>query len=325
MRRRSFIKRVSLSALSTTVAASYWREALAATMGSADQPIPKRAYNSRVQLSILGFGGIVLVGQEQSAANHEVARAVDRGINYFDVAPSYGKGEAEQKLALALKPFRDRVFLAEKSGRRDADGFRAELEHSLKVLQTDHFDLFQLHAMKTMEDVKQVFSHGGAMEVMVKAREEGKIRHVGFSAHDEEVALELLDRFAWDSVLFPVNYVCYAQGNFGPRLVAKAKEKGVACLALKALAFTPWESKEEKKNSNPKCWYRPINDVDKARSALRFTLSEDVVSAIPPGDERVYRIAENLAGAFQPLTDSERRELLASAHALEPIFKSPSA
>jgi hypothetical protein len=107
--------------------------------------------------------------------------------------------------------------------------------------------------------------------------------------------------------------------------VAKAKEKQVACLALKALAFTPWASKEEKQNSNPKCWYRPITDVDKARAALRFTLSEDVVSAIPPGDERIYRIAENFASAFEPLSESERRELLASTEALKPIFQSSLA
>jgi predicted aldo/keto reductase-like oxidoreductase len=179
--------------------------------------------------------------------------------------------------------------------------------------------------MKGMEEVEQVFSPGGAMEAMVKARDEGKIRHIGFSAHDEDVALELLDRFAWDSVLFPINYVCYAQGKFGPRLVAKAREKQVACLALKALAFTPWASKDERTKLNKKCWYRPINDVEKAKAALRFTLTEEVVSAIPPGDENVYRIAENLAGDFKPLTDDERRNLLASTEALEPIFRSSPA
>jgi aryl-alcohol dehydrogenase-like predicted oxidoreductase len=274
-----------------------------------------------VQLSIVGLGGIVVVGQEQAEANREVARAVDRGVNYFDVAPSYGRGEAEEKLGIALQPYRRKAFLACKTLRRDAAGARQELENSLKVLKTDHFDLYQLHAMSKMEDVDTVLGAGGALEAFLKAREEGKVRFLGFSAHSEDVALRLLDEFAFDSVLFPINYVCTARGNFGPRLLAKAKEKNVACLALKALAYTRWAGREERATS-PKCWYQPITDLEQARQALRFTLSEDIIAAIPPGDEKVYRIAETLAAQFTPLSADERRALLASTKDVAPIFRS---
>ncbi|UCF16642.1 MAG: aldo/keto reductase, partial [Phycisphaerales bacterium] len=279
-------------------------------------------YKDNVRLSIVGFGGIVVFGQLQTDANREVARAIDRGVNYFDVALTYGKGEAEEKLAVALKPYRNIAFLACKTQKRDATGARAELENSLRVLDTDHFDLYQLHAMSKMEDVDTVLGPSGALETFLKAREEGKVRYLGFSAHNEDVALRLIDEFPFDSVLFPINYVCFAQGNFGPRLLKKAKEKNVACLALKFLAYTRWASKEDRKANYPKCWYQPISDLEKARLALRFTLSEDVTAAIPPGDERVYRIAETLAAQFVPLSTDERKSLLASSKNIVPIFRS---
>ncbi|UCE46810.1 MAG: aldo/keto reductase [Phycisphaerales bacterium] len=287
-----------------------------------DRPIPHLSYKDNVRLSIVGFGGIVVFGQLQTDANREVARAIDRGVNYFDVALTYGKGEAEEKLAVALKPYRNIAFLACKTQKRDATGARAELENSLRVLDTDHFDLYQLHAMSKMEDVDTVLGPSGALETFLKAREEGKVRYLGFSAHNEDVALRLIDEFPFDSVLFPINYVCFAQGNFGPRLLKKAKEKNVACLALKSLAYTRWASKEDRKANYPKCWYQPISDLEKARLALRFTLSEDVTAAIPPGDERVYRIAETLAAQFVPLSTDERKSLLASSKNIVPIFRS---
>jgi len=320
MKRRPFVK-----ASLPLAAAGYWTQVEGALAGSENRPIPRRPYNDEIDLSIIGFGAIVLMGQSQEAANAEVARAIGRGINYFDVAPAYGKGEAERKLGPALKPWRDEVFLACKTGRRDAAGARDELENSLKTLQTDHFDLYQLHNMHKPDDIEKAFAPGGVMELLVQAREEGKVRHLGFSAHDEDVALELLDRFEWDSVLFPVNYVCFANSGFGPRLLAKAKEKKVARLALKALANTPWDSKEQKKASGyDKCWYRPIDDLAMVRAAFYFTLSEDVTSAIPPGAEQVYRMAENIAADFKPLSADERTALMASAAGLSPLFPRPA-
>jgi len=321
MKRRSFLKAVSVSAAATVMNSNYWDTVQAAVAEGKDKPIPHRLYKDSVKLSIVGFGGIVVVGQQQTDANQEVARAIDRGVNYFDVAPSYGNGEAEQKLGIALKSYRKKVFLACKTQERSAAGARTELENSLSVLGTDHFDLYQLHAMSKMEDVDTVLGPNGAMETFSKAREEGKVRHLGFSAHNEDVALRLIEEFPFDSVLFPINYVCFAQGNFGPRLLKKAKEKNVTCLALKALAYTPWANRDQRRASHPKCWYRPISDLERASLALRFTLSENVTAAIPPGDEKIYRIAETLAAQFAPLSADERETLLASSEGLDPIFK----
>ena len=169
-----------------------------------------------------------------------------------------------------------------------------------------------------MEDVEQILAVGGAMETYLKARDEGKIRYIGFSAHSEEAALALLDRFLFDSVLFPVNFVCYAQGKFGPRVIAKAQETGAARLALKGLAHSVWGEGVER--SVPKAWYRPIDDESMMVQGLRFTLSEPITAALPPGDERLFLLAVDIASAFEPLTQEERATLVDSTRETVPIF-----
>lgn len=285
---------------------------------AAKGPLPRRRYKDNVELSIIGFGGIVVVGQEQKDADREVAQSVERGVNYFDVAPTYGRGEAEIKLGPALEPHRKGVFLACKTTERTAEGARKELEQSLQRLRTDHFDLYQFHAVTTIKDVETILGPGGAAEMFLKAREQGKVKYLGASAHSIEAAVAMMDRFPLDSILFPVNYVCYAQSNFGPQVVAHAKKKGVARLALKAMARNRLERGAERKY--PKAWYEPFDDREQAAKALRFTLSEDITAAVPPGDEQLYRMALDLAMEFKPLSSRERRDLLASSAGIKPLF-----
>ncbi len=291
--------------------------ALAGALQAAKE-LPRRHYRDGVKLSVIGFGGIVVVGLEQDAANRMLAESVSRGVNYFDVAPSYWDGEAERKLGIALKPHRKQSFLACKTTKRDASGSQQELEQSLKRLNTDYLDLYQFHAVGSMDDVEKILAPNGAGETFLKAKKEGKAKYLGFSAHNAGAAVALMDRFPVDSVLFPLNFVCYEHG-FGGQILEKAKSKGIARMALKALAKTKWVEGETK--THPKCWYKPVDEHDLARQALRFTLSEDITAAIPPGDERIYQMALDLAADFKPLTAQERKALLASAQAFEPIFR----
>jgi aryl-alcohol dehydrogenase-like predicted oxidoreductase len=262
---------------------------------------------------------MLLVNMEQNTVNAIVAEALKQGVNYFDVAPFYGNGEAEQKMGIALESHRASVFLACKTMERSARGAQIELEQSLRHLRTDHFDLYQFHTLSDVEEVEEIFAPGGAMETFLRARKQGKIRYIGFSAHSVEAALAMLDRFQFDSILFPVNFICYARGNFGPQVMAKAKELGVARLAIKAMAHGPWR-KTDKRN-HPNCWYRPIEDKVLARQALRFTLSEGVTAAVPPGDERLFRMALEFAHDLPPLTPEEREQLLASTRGLRPLMR----
>ena len=282
----------------------------------------KRAYGRNGdELSIVGFGGIVVMKTEPDEASRLVGEAVERGVNYFDVAPAYGN--AESCLGPALEPYRKDVFLACKTGKRDKAGAEEQLHNSLKLLRTDHFDLYQLHAMTTQEDFDQAVGPGGALEAFVEARDRGKIRHIGFSAHSAEIALALLDQFAFDSVLFPINWVGYFEADFGPQVVSRASEKGASRLALKAMAYGLREEGAPKQYSN--CWYDPIDDPELASLAFRFSLSQPITAAIPPGDPGLFRLALDLAENFTPITEEETDELRIRAKGGRPLFKLSAA
>jgi aryl-alcohol dehydrogenase-like predicted oxidoreductase len=273
------------------------------------------------RLSVVGFGGILVVGEAQSDADRLVASAVDRGVNYFDVAPLYGDGEAEIKLGPALAPYRKSAFLACKTLRRDAAGAREELERSLQRLQTDYLDLYQLHRMPTMEDVEQAFSAGGAMETLLRAREEGIVRFLGFSAHSEAAAVELLRRFPFDSVLCPMNFASYLSGSFGPRVIDAARRRGTGVLALKPMARTALpEGTTQAQRPWAKAWYDPIDDEDLASLAVRYTLSLPVTATIPPGHPKLWEIAYRAAVDPRALTQEEESRLRAVAEVTAPLF-----
>jgi aryl-alcohol dehydrogenase-like predicted oxidoreductase len=270
------------------------------------------------EISIIGFGGIVVKDVPQAEADRSVAEAFDRGVNYFDVAPSYG--DAEERLGPALAPYRDRVFLACKTMHRTRDEAAAELRASLERLRTDHVDLYQLHALATREDLERALGPGGAAETLVEAREAGLTRFVGFSAHSQEIALEAMERFEFDTVLFPINFTEYFQARFGPAVVERAGQKGMGRLALKAMARQRWPEGGDR-TAWPKCWYEPVADPEEAALALRFTLSQPITAAIPPGEPRLFRLALDVGERFTPITAEEQAELRRRAAAYAPFFE----
>lgn len=312
MNRRDFLKQLGLAGLGAVAAST----GLAAE-GLPVTKVPRRRYgDTGLELSVIGLGGLAVAKIPQSEANEVVAWAIDQGVNYFDVAPSYY--DAQDRLGPALKPYRDRAFLACKTAKRDAAGSREELEHSLEVLQTDHFDVYQLHGLTKPEEVEQVFGPGGAMETLRQAREAGKVRWLGFSAHNETVALECLERFHFDSVLFPFNAVCLENAGFGQTLLQRAREKGVARLGLKALAWTKWPEHGERKYA--KTWYQPADEPELAELLLRYALDLPLTAVVPPADAGLFRLAVGFAQRYRPLAADERQALLARVRDVPPIF-----
>jgi predicted aldo/keto reductase-like oxidoreductase len=214
------------------------------------------------------------------------------------------------KLGPALKPYRDKVFLACKSGERTAEGARREFEQSCEQLQTDHFDLYQLHAItEVAKDVDVAFAAGGVMEFVDQMKREGRIRHAGFSAHGVDAAIQAMDRYDFDSALFPVNYFAWRKEGWGRRIMEHAQERGVACLALKAMALGKWQEGDPKRNQFPKCWYEPIAERELAELALRWTLSQPVTAAIPPGMWEQFQWAMDVAADLRPLAPEELQVL----------------
>ncbi len=323
LNRREFLK------TTTAVAAALSAGALLGNQAQADAPatvpaggkLPQREYGKKgIKLSVIGLGGIVVMNAEQEHANRAVAQAVERGVNYFDVAPTYGN--AEEKLGPALEPFRKNCVLACKTTQREAGKAREELAKSLERLRTDHVDLYQLHALTDVaKDVDVAFGKGGVMETVLEAKKAGQIRHAGFSAHSEAAALAALDRYDFDSILLPVNYATFYRGNFGPKVLAKAKEKGVSVLALKTLARQKWPKDAPERKTYRKCWYQPVTDPKEQELAVRFTLSEPVTAAIPPGEESLFWRAVEIALDFKPLTQEERQQVKALAEKLDPLFQ----
>ncbi len=312
MKRREFMKHAAIAA-----AAAASTRSLSGAAKTA--PIPRRVLgNTGEHLSIVGFGGIVVMNETTGEASNIVAEAVDRGVNYFDVAPSYGN--AQERLGPALAPYRKNCFLACKTDGRLKEESRADLEQSLKLLQTDHVDLYQFHALTKMSDLDKVLGPGGAMETMEAAKKEGKIRYIGFSVHSQETAVAALERYNFDTILFPLNWVLYTQGGFGPQILKKAQEKQVGVLCLKSMAKTVWPAEQKQNHPEPKCWYQPAAFPNEASLGLRWTLGHPVTAAIPPGEEKYFRLAMDVAQNYKPLDASEEQALLSGGHGVEPLF-----
>ncbi|MGA7858765.1 MAG: aldo/keto reductase [Terracidiphilus sp.] len=314
MQRREFIRQAAI-----TAAAVASTSQLKASAPTPTNPIARRTLGKTgEQLSLIAFGGIVVMNETTGEASNIVAEAVDRGVNYFDVAPSYGN--AQERLGPALAPYRKNCFLACKTDGRMKDDSRADLEQSLKLLKTDHIDLYQFHALTKMSDLDKVLGPGGAIETMEAAKKEGKIRYIGFSVHSAETAVAAMDRYNFDTVLFPLNWVLVTQAGFGPQILKKAQEKNMGILALKSMAKTVWPAGERQNHPEPKCWYQPAAFPHEASLGLRWTLGHPITAAIPPGDERYFRLAMDVAQSYKPLEVHEEQALLAGGQGVEPIF-----
>ncbi len=268
------------------------------------------------KLSVIGFGGIIVTSATPEEADRFVGEAVDAGVTYFDVAPSYGN--AEERLGPAIERYRDRVFLACKTEKRGRDEAAKSLQQSLKRLHTDHFDLFQLHGLTSEDDAKQAFAKGGAMEVLIEAKQQGVLQHLGFSAHSEPAALLAMSQYDFDSVLFPVNYFAWNRGHFGQQIMAEAQRRGVARLALKAMAlgrFKPGEPKQWQK-----AWYQPLQDPELASLAVRWTLSQPITAAVTPGHIELLRLAVKAVQDLSVPSAGELERLAALLGDRAPVF-----
>jgi predicted aldo/keto reductase-like oxidoreductase len=280
--------------------------------------LPRRILGRTGQaISVIGYPGLALSRVAQEEANVALRAAFDKGVNYFDVAPAYGDGEIKMGIAMEGLP-RDRIFLSSKTRVRDAAGARAELERSLERLKTDHFDLYQLHVMSTKADVETVFGPGGAMETLVKAREEGKARWLGFSAHTKEAALELLRWFKFDTVMYPVNFIEHFTHKFDPEVLELSRQQGAAVIAIKPISAGSWKQGESRSRNH---WYRTLENQSEIDLAMRFALSLDpVVSAIPVSFTDLTEKSIVAGVNYRPATDLDIGAVRDLAEKYLPLF-----
>lgn len=268
------------------------------------------------------YGAIIHMNETQEAANALVATAVDRGINYFDVAPSYK--DAEVLLGPALEPYRSKVHLACKTGERTAEGSRRELLTSLKNLRTDHFDVYQFHALTTEQDLETVFAPGGAMETFLWAKKEGLIRNIGFSAHSEKIALQAMDLYDFDTVLFPMYWAMGLNTGWGDQVAERVRQSGAGLLAMKTLILRSWLPDEEK--TYPKSWCKPIaGDDNLAIAAMKYGLAKGAATLVPPGNSEHFQfMLDHIDECLDhPLNDNDLDLLREQAQKVKdyPIFQ----
>ncbi len=254
-----------------------------------------------MMVSVVTYGGIVSTDDAYNGANPAdggqeasdrcVEYAIRKGVNYFDVAPTYGN--AQLRLGNSLVPHRKNIHLACKTAVRDAEGSRRELEESLRLLHTDHFDVYQLHCLKTVEEVDAAFGKGGVMETLFRAKEEGVAKHLGVTAHSEDAALRALELYAFDTVLFPTNWGLHLGKGIGTRLMQAKKEKNFGFLGMKSLIHRAWNNAEERYASpTPKSWCRPVEGDDAfAVAAMKYALGMDIDTLVPPGTESSFVFA----------------------------------
>jgi aryl-alcohol dehydrogenase-like predicted oxidoreductase len=318
MRRRDFLRAAAASGATITAKTpALWASSTKSTNAA---KLPLRPFGQGGEkLSIIGFPGFALKQVEMDQVKRVVAESIERGMNYFDVAPLYG--DAEERLGPALEPYRKDVFLACKTDKRDRAGAEADLKRSFERLRTKHFDLYQLHYITDVKkDVDVAFGKGGAMEVLIEAKKAGVVKHLGFSAHSVEAAVSAMERYDFDSALVPINYGCMLKGNFGPQIIALAKKKNVTLLAIKPIARQRWPKDAPQRKKYNRCWYQPITDPAEAELSLRYTLSQPVASAIPPADLSFLMPTIDMAMRYKPVTAEETSQLTKMAANLTPIF-----
>jgi predicted aldo/keto reductase-like oxidoreductase len=308
MKRRTFIRNTTLGGLAISLPNI---DGLDEIMPQKDSVPHRKLGRADDKLSIIGFGGIMLNNNSQEFANENIAKAFDNGVNYYDVAID--------RMGPALKPYREKCFLACKTTKRFKQEALKELNESLQKLNTDHFDLYQLHALTTVAEVDNAFGPDGAMETFLQAKRDGKVRNIGFSAHSVDAALRAMELYDFDTVLFPFNFVCWNAGNFGPQVFEKAKQTNKGILALKSMALT--RLKQDENKVFPNCWYRPVMDDETLNMAFRYTLSLDITAAVSPGEAQLFWKGVEIAKRFTPITDTEKEKLLALAKVTEPVFK----
>jgi aryl-alcohol dehydrogenase-like predicted oxidoreductase len=238
------------------------------------------------------------------AARQALDEALAAGVNHLDIAPSYGQAEAA--VGPSLPAVRDRIFLACKTTERRADAAREELEASLGRLRTDHFDLYQFHAVTDEDELDAICAPGGAAEAVFRAKDEGLCRFVGITGHflkAPRTFRRALDRLDLDTVMFPVNAGHFADPDYrrdAEELFAACAARDVGVMAIKALARRPWPAGERRYGT----WYEPLDDPARVQAAVDFTLSQPLTGFATPCDRRLLGLALRAAEGFHRLDEA---------------------
>jgi len=259
--------------------------------------IPKRRLGKTgVDVTILGLGGegVLRTFGYEKEADALINRAIDLGINYFESARAYSGSESYY--GAALKGRRKDIFLTSKSHARDKKGALAHLHETLRNMKTDHLDLWQVHDVRTGEDMDEIFGPGGAYEAFAEAKEKGLAGFIGVTGHhDPSIIRKCIEQYEFDTVLMPVNPAEPHYRSFIKEVmpVAQALRMGIIGMKVYCRGFAaklPW--------------------FDSFEPFYRFALSQQISTAVIGCDD-IRQLEENarFAGSFTPMQEQEMKEL----------------
>jgi aryl-alcohol dehydrogenase-like predicted oxidoreductase len=266
------------------------------------------------------FGGAALWTVTQAEADGTLDVLFEHGINHIDTAASYG--ESERRIGPWMKRYRDRFFLATKTEDRTRLGARDSLHRSLELLQTDRVDLFQIHNLSNIEEWEIALGPGGALEAFIEAREQGLVRFIGITGHGTDIARLhklALERFDFDSVLFPYNYVMmqnpkYAADAFD--LLKSCEARNTAVQTIKSITRAGWGDRPQTRNT----WYEPLEEQADIDLAVHWVLGEQQVFLNSVGDIHVLPKVLEASQRFQDKPSEDEMEDMVTRLRMEPLF-----
>jgi predicted aldo/keto reductase-like oxidoreductase len=266
-------------------------------------------------VAVLGCAAFAKASPEQTEKSFELA--LHRGVNHLDVAPSYG--DAEANLGPLLPHHRDHLFVAAKTHRRNPDGVRAQLEQTLRTLQVEQLDLYQLHGVTDLDDLD---ARAPAVEVLLEAKAQGLTRHLGITGHDLGTAkaqLEALRRWDLDTVMFPLSPRLWSEADYRAdvqALLSHCRIHDVGVQVIKAVSWRPWGDRPPSLHT----WYEPHTDPERIARGVDFVLSTPGVHCFAtPGDRSLLEPVLAAAEATGFVSTSRRQTIVQEA-ADEPLI-----
>jgi aryl-alcohol dehydrogenase-like predicted oxidoreductase len=284
-------------------------------------PIPTLEFGSTGHRSTrLIFGGAALAEVDQRVADRVLEQLLEHGVNHIDVAAGYG--DAELRVAPWLRTHPDDFFLATKSGERTAAAALEELHRSLERLGVDQVDLWQFHNLADPIEWDIALSPGGIVEAAEQAKAEGLVRFVGVTGHGSQIAANhrrSLERYGFDSVLLPYNYVTMQNPYYAENFTALQEAcaaRGIAVQTIKSAARRPWRGREHTRTT----WYEPYEDQDALDLSVWYALGRDGTHVISAGDVDILPRVLDAASRFQDVPTDEAMRALSERAEADPLF-----
>ncbi|MFI5364028.1 MAG: aldo/keto reductase [Candidatus Binatia bacterium] len=266
------------------------------------------------------FGAAALGAMRQEKADQILDVLLEYGINHIDTAASYG--DSELRVGPWMQRYRDRFFLATKTGDRTYAGARDSIHRSLDRLRVDRVDLIQLHNLVDEREWETALGPGGALEALVEARTQGLVRFIGVTGHGTRVAAmhrRSLERFPFDSVLLPYSFMMMQTPEYATdfeALLSLCQARGVAVQTIKAVARRRWQDDTQRRFS----WYEPLREPDAIRRAVHFTLSRPGLFLSSSSDATILRHILDAAKEIGAAPSSVELEADVVRFAMQPLF-----